>query len=156
MPISPIAPEVLEAAQAELRSQMPTSPLRVLNTENALTIGVGSTYFYRSTPFLALPVTFRLGAELQKLRLALVATSQLIEDSEFACDEYAELSQQVVDLIWKNSVPANPAQALKKKIRLARNPLSDATDGEVMELLSFFLRLRMMSSIRRSPLSVTH
>lgn len=150
MPIEPIRPEVLEATQEKLKAELlPAAPRSVANTDSVLSLGTDTRFVYRLRPYMTLPVTFRLGAELQKLRIAMIATSALMEDSESAVDEYAAYSQQVVELIWRVSIPATPIPALKKKLRLARNPFRDATDGEVMHLINFFLNLRMMSSIRR-------
>lgn len=149
MPISAIPQETIEASQEELKEKfLPKAPPRVVNTEAMQELAATVRYWHRERPYLIQPVPFRLGAELQKLKLAMITLSGLIEDSESASDELADLSQQAVDLIWKHSVPEQPLKALKKKCHLLRNPLRDATDGEVLDLVNFFLRRRMLSSVR--------
>lgn len=150
MPIEIPKPEVFEAQQEKLRAELlPTAPRSIVNTDNVITLGADTRFSYRLRPFMALPLPFRQGAELQKLRLAMIAASVLMEDSESAVDEYAEYSKQAIELIWKVSIPATPIGAIKKRFHLAKNPFYGATDGEVMHLLNFFLRLRMLSSFRR-------
>jgi hypothetical protein len=97
-----------------------------------------SRYWHRERPYLILPVSFRVGAELQKLRLAMVELSDLINESENASDDLAALSEKAVELIWRYSIPEHPIKALRKKCRLLSNPLREATDGEVLDLVNFF------------------
>jgi hypothetical protein len=149
VPIEAISKDALDATQEELKEQLlPKSHPRIMNTEAIQELAATVRYWHRERPYLILPVSFRLGAELQKLRLAITELSGLIEDSESASDDLADLSQKAIVLIWKHSVPEHPMLAIKKKFHLLRNPLRDATDGEVLDLVNFFLRRRMLSSFR--------
>jgi hypothetical protein len=149
VPIEAISKETLEAAQEQLKEQLlPQSPPRVGNTEAIQELAATVRYWHRERPYLILPVSFRVGAELQKLRLAMVELSDLINESENASDDLAALSEKAVELIWRYSIPEHPIKALRKKCRLLSNPLREATDGEVLDLVNFFLRRRMLSSFR--------
>lgn len=156
MPIEPVRPELIEATQDQLKEQlMSKSPRPISNTENAVSLGVDTRFVYRGRTYMMHPVPFREGAELQKLRSALIATAALMDDSDTAVDEYTDLSQKAIDIIWRLSVPFAPINAVLKRTHLARNPMREATDGEVMDLVNFFLSRRMISSLRRLSTSAT-
>lgn len=148
MAIEALSQEVLDKTQEELRERfLPASVASVVNTPAVLELGVTTQYAYRGLTFQVMPVSFQNGIKLQDLMFTVIKNREFAE-LEGMNDRYVQLCKEILDILWTLSVPDDAWLALRKKLRLAKNILLEATDSEVMELLHFFLRLRMLSSVR--------
>lgn len=149
MPIEAVSPEALEREQTRLKKELMVAPvLRQANTPNVLRLNEISTFYFRGRKYAAQPVSFRLGAELQGIRLRIAEVAPLTEESEGVLPEYVALCKQACELMWKECIPDDPRERARKRIRKSYNPLLHATDGEVGMLIDFFSKLRMLSSVR--------
>lgn len=150
MAIHPISQETLDKTQSELKAEFASafkSP-KVINTHNALMLGVDQRFLFGRKMFVAKPVSFRLGARCQALMLQISEIKDLLTESRDANAAYVELCLEAADVIWAGVIPLDPFMYFKKKLRIGKNPFYDATDAEVAQLLDFFSQLRMLSRIQ--------
>jgi hypothetical protein len=150
MPIQSISEETLERAQGQIKQQLAPAlaPPKVLNTPNVLLLGIEQRFILANKTYVVMPVGFKLGAQLQSILIQIGEIKDMIEQSESALEVYVQLCSKAADLMWKGCMPAHPVAAIKKRLRIGGNPLQDATDGEVAQLLPFFLRHRMLSRLQ--------
>lgn len=149
MPIEAVSQEALEREQTRLKEELLVAPvLRQTNTPNVLRLNEESTFLFRAKKYIVKPVSFRLGAELQGIRIRIAEVAPLLDESEAVLPEYVALCQQACHLMWKECIPDDPAERARKRVRKSYNPLLHATDGEVGMLIDFFFKLRMLSSVR--------
>jgi len=150
MAIHPISQETLDKTQGELRKEFASAfkPPKVINTHNALMLGVDQRFLFGRQTYAVKPVSFRLGARCQALMLQINEIKDLLEESRSANAAYVQLCEEAAEALWSGVIPLNPAMYFKKKLRLCKNPFLEMTDAEVAQLLDFFSQCRMLSRIQ--------
>lgn len=149
MAIQAVLQEDLEREQTRLKEELLVAPvLRQVNTPNVLRLNESSTFLFRGRKYHVNPVSFKLGAELQGIRIRIAEVAPLMDEAESVLPEYVALCQQACALMWQECIPDDPRERVRKRVRKGYNPLLHATDGEVGMLMGFFSKLRMLSSVR--------
>lgn len=151
MALMPLDPAVIEKSQAELREKlMSGSDVPQVNVEIVRSLmAIGRFEFPKdSGNWFGVPrVPFTEGIKLRDLytRISLVQ-SEVNAGVSHAI--YEDQIKQMLDICWKLCIPEKPVMRFMRRVLPWRNPfLRLAGEGDVAELLSFFMVRRMMSNV---------
>lgn len=114
------------------------------NVAAVLDLGNVVYYHFRGRAYGVPPLPWQAGQRLLALWLALLEFHQLTPDTSPA---YYRLLAQLPALLWRYSRPVGRVARLAYALGLYPNPLRRATEGELVNLASFFLPLRTRSSV---------
>jgi len=136
------------------RLERPT-PSSARNIAAILTLGDRSYFQFRGSPFGVPPLPWREGERLlgiivnaqdaaDRLRLG-VLTGEGLEDARRA---YFAAIEGLPAALWRNCEPASKVLRFLRRIGLARNPFTRATERELLGLADFFLERRTTSRVQ--------
>ena len=127
------------------------SPPALANLDVVLDLGEMVYVTFRGKPYGVPPVGWRLGQQLLAARhAAMQAGAQLTPETT---GKYYRALRRCASLCWGHLKPVRSRRTWTamarwaKRWRLLRNPLHGATDREVVDLVDFCLRRRMVSSV---------
>ena len=98
-------------------------------------------------------VSFADGIRLAEARAVIESIPEEESLSAENTERYLRALETVVSMAPKYLMPTTPVRRLLWRLRIRSNPFRSATDGEVGQLLGFFLQCRMRSRVR---ISSTH
>lgn len=147
--IEAISKETLEQGQAELRKQIPAAPAPV-NLQAASELAQVVPLVYRGQRYVITPLSYTDGVKLQMIM-------KEIDDLKYLSATLAagllimDVLRRSTVIMAKYMVPVGikpKAWRVLRGMRLARNPLRSASEGEIGVLLGFFLLHRQTSSVK--------
>lgn len=121
---------------------------RALNTKTVLDLGNQVFYLFRGRPFGVPAIPHKAGLDLADLQ----AQAQEFVGKIKTRDDlraYRKLVEQIPSKLWRlvGRPPGGWVPRLLHRLHLLPNPFRQATEAELGELLDFFLKRRMTSSV---------
>jgi hypothetical protein len=131
------------APKAPTSAQGP--PPKPRNVTAILDLGNLVYFTFRGRAYGVPPLPYKAGQRLLTLWVeALQFTGSLTVET---APRYFAILRQVPGLLWRHTRPCGPLRRALKRLHLHRNPFHRATEAELVELASFFLRRRMTSGV---------
>lgn len=148
--LKPLDPSILEEDQRRLREQFTAGPsLRALNQENILKLAQAREYEYpkgSGNVYIVPQVPFPDGIALNDLFYRIMESKKY--ESPVQLPILERQLRDIIKIIWKLSIPKDRIKRVRKKFGLLKNPLFNfASEGEIADLIAFFLLRRMMSNV---------
>lgn len=128
------------------------APPVLANLETVLDLGEMIYITFRGKPYGVPPVGWRMGQRLLAARHAAMAAAKGGALTPETTGEYYRALRRCASLCWRLLRPVHRTRTggailrWRKRWHLLRNPLHGATDKEVVELVDFCLRRRMVSN----------
>lgn len=151
MPIKPIAEEQIKSGQEELRKKVfsdksTSSYVNVKNVEDLANVrtfefpaGSGCLYDVPSIPYT-------VGLRLHDWYLG-IKESQIRGDVT-QINLYEHTLRLMLDAMWSLSIPRGVVLRVRKKFGFVGNQFLSASEGDIAELISFFLVRRMIPNVK--------
>lgn len=117
------------------------------NMDTVLDLGDTMYRTFRGRAYGVPPVPWRLGARLLQLRFQAVQASNGGTLTAESLTPFYDTLGQLADLIWSHIRPTGKVRRMLKRLGLLRNPLTDATEAEIVALTDFLLTRRMASGV---------
>lgn len=155
MPLLPHDPAVVDKAQRELKEQLLGGPvdMSIANLKNIamLTEEIEIEYPSKSGIWYVIPtIPYTVGLRVLDIHTR-IQDSRKFQDNHLL-DVYEQLIVEFLQIAWSLMQPKSRFRRILKFVRLLPNPLGQASEGDVGELLAFFLVRRMKSKTRfQSP-----
>lgn len=127
-----------------------SEPASQRNVEQVLAIGSVRYITFRDRPYCIPPVPFKTGQRVLTLytRVLSLARKVALTGKADAMDEFYEMNALLARAMWSHVRPVGKVRKFLWHAGLSRNPFLRASEGELKAVTDFFLRARMMSSVR--------
>ncbi len=148
--ITLVPPDVVAERHAKHRRKLAPrhQAPRPLNTKTVLDLGNQVFYLFRGRPFGVPAIPHKAGLELADLQ---AQAQEFVGKIKTRGDlhAYRQLVEKLPKKLWRlvDHPPGGWFARLLHKLRLLPNPFKQATEAELGELLDFFLKRRMTSSV---------
>jgi len=126
----------------------PERPPQVLNVQQVLDLGNLVYFTFRGRAYGVPPLPYKAGQELMVLWTEAAAFTKLTGANTA---RYMGLLQRLPRLLWQHTRVVGRIRRWMRRLGLHRNPFLQATEKELVDLASFFLRRRTMSSVQPLP-----
>lgn len=149
------APEIAAAHavhDAEVRRRRAEAGLPGVARRNvAAVLDLGNTIFYtfRGRAYGVPPLPWHAGQRILDAWLAALEFQGSLTPA--TAPAYFAALARLPPLLWRHSRPVGLVRRALRAVGLHRNPLARATEGELVQLASFFLTLRQRSSVSSLP-----
>lgn len=150
--IRPIDPAKLEATQKKLRDAFFERVPEPVNRHFALSLQGVSILRFRNRVFHVPPISYPAGLRMQEIFRRLEKIGKAEEDAD-VLKELLRALEDAAALCWSLCKPVSLVDRLFW--RLLSNPLRDASQQEMGEILGFFSACRTRSTVRLNASEVT-
>jgi hypothetical protein len=142
--VIPLSPERLAEVQQELRAQFRESAPAVKNRDAVAHFTATGTFVYRGRRYVAKPVGYQAGVDLQLAQLR-AQELQGQPDTVETMREFARMADRLARIFDRHARPVSLWRRLLRPV--LGNPFRDMTESEAGTLHGFFSGCRTRSSV---------
>lgn len=138
--------EELRVVQELLQEKVPKPTVEIANTGTAAGLNDQLVLGFRGHLYRVPPIPYKIGIQLERLRLGLEKEAELGEETDGAMDRLEALFKQAVPLFKEAVTPVAPFRRIFWKHR--KNPFLLASPTDIAAMLHFFSLCRTRSAVR--------